>query len=149
VIENASSKSLYMTLNLPTSKQSLGSDMEALAAAGDSGGATLLLINNKFYLAGIHSSITCFSGGPNPPYYGDMEIDVRVSSFVDWIEDAANPPEIPGDYDSNGTVDLADYTLWADSFGLQGDFPADGNGDGIINLADYTIWADNYGRSSN
>ncbi len=29
-----------------------------------------------------------------------------------WAETAAIVPALPGDYDGNGTVDLADYVMW-------------------------------------
>lgn len=50
---------------------------------------------------------------------------------------------LPGDYNSDGIVDAADYTMWRD-----GSPAADGNGDGQIDAADYTLWANNYGASS-
>ncbi|MCA9189051.1 MAG: dockerin type I domain-containing protein [Pirellulaceae bacterium] len=52
-----------------------------------------------------------------------------------------------GDYNQNGTVDAADYTIWKDGFGSSvtpGD-GADGNGNGTIDAADYTVWKDNFG----
>jgi hypothetical protein len=52
-----------------------------------------------------------------------------------------------GDFNGDGVVDIADYTVWADNFGGAG--PAgDGNGDGVVDIADYTVWADNFGRTS-
>jgi hypothetical protein len=53
-----------------------------------------------------------------------------------------------GDYNDDGTVDLADYTVWADHYGQSGsNIPGDGNDDGVVDLADYTIWADHYGET--
>ena len=45
-----------------------------------------------------------------------------------------------GDYNGDGSVTAADYTVWADTFGSTTDLRADGNGDGDITAADYTIW---------
>lgn len=46
-----------------------------------------------------------------------------------------------GDYNGNGVVDAADYTVWRDSLGDTGmGLAADGNGDMEVNLADYIVW---------
>ncbi|MCA9187966.1 MAG: dockerin type I repeat-containing protein [Planctomycetales bacterium] len=55
---------------------------------------------------------------------------------------------LSGDYNGNGTVDAADYTVWKDSFGSTGELAADGNGNGEIDAADYTIWKDNFGAGA-
>ena len=46
-----------------------------------------------------------------------------------------------GDYNGDGVIDAADYTVWRDSLGNHGQhLPADGNGDGVISLDDYNQW---------
>ncbi|MEM1028014.1 MAG: dockerin type I repeat-containing protein, partial [Planctomycetota bacterium] len=52
---------------------------------------------------------------------------------------------LAGDYNLDGVVNAADYTVWADNFGSSSNLAADGNGDGVVNAADYTVWADNFG----
>ncbi|MEZ6098393.1 MAG: hypothetical protein R3E01_05425 [Pirellulaceae bacterium] len=54
---------------------------------------------------------------------------------------------LPGDYNNNGSVDAADYTVWKDNFGSDTNLDADGNGNGVIDAADYTVWKDNFGNS--
>ena len=48
--------------------------------------------------------------------------------------------EVPGDYNGDRLVDLADYTAWRNAFGNVGASLADGNHDGIVNSADFVVW---------
>jgi hypothetical protein len=51
-----------------------------------------------------------------------------------------------GDYNHNGIVDAADYTVWRDTLGQTGlKLEADGDGDGIVDAADYDIWRKYFG----
>jgi cytochrome c peroxidase len=54
---------------------------------------------------------------------------------------------LPGDYDGNGMVDVADYDLWKASFGDANTLDADGNGNQIVDAADYAVWRDNFGQT--
>ena len=60
------------------------------------------------------------------------------------------PPGLAGDYNENGVVDAADYTLWRDNLG--GNFDLGGNGDetggsaGVVEQADYNLWKTNFGN---
>ncbi|MEM1027556.1 MAG: dockerin type I domain-containing protein, partial [Planctomycetota bacterium] len=55
---------------------------------------------------------------------------------------------LAGDYNGNGVVDAADYTVWSDNFGSTTELSADGNGDGVVDAADYTVWSDNFGTQA-
>ncbi|MCA9184670.1 MAG: hypothetical protein R3E01_19935 [Pirellulaceae bacterium] len=57
-------------------------------------------------------------------------------------------PHLLGDYNHNGTVDAADYTVWKDDFGSTAELDADGNGNGTVDAADYTVWKDNFGNGA-
>lgn len=52
-----------------------------------------------------------------------------------------------GDYNGNGIVDAADYTVWLDSLGgsVAAGSGADGNSNGIIDQADYQFWKNRFG----
>ena len=56
------------------------------------------------------------------------------------------PPLIAGDYNRDGVVDSADFTLWRNAVSTGFYHPmVDGNGDGVIDHGDYTTWKANYG----
>ncbi|MBB6428387.1 hypothetical protein HNQ40_000193 [Algisphaera agarilytica] len=85
---------------------------------------------------------------------GRRERDAQLDAFIFHMDSDLTSGEldalleamvISGDYNLNGTVDAADYTVWADSFGSTTNLAADGNGNGVVDAADYTVWADNFG----
>lgn len=54
---------------------------------------------------------------------------------------------LQGDYNNNGVVDAADYTVWRDTLNqpVTAGSGADGNGNGTIDSGDYTVWKSNFG----
>jgi hypothetical protein len=62
------------------------------------------------------------------------------------IQFAANAG-LAGDYNRNGIVDAADYTVWRDTLGQPASAysGADGNGNATIDAGDYTVWSGNFG----
>ena len=58
---------------------------------------------------------------------------------------------LPGDYNSDGVVDAADYTVWRNhlnqSFTLDNENP-DAATPGLVDQEDYLFWKSNYGNSS-
>lgn len=135
-------------------------DNEYLTAPGDSGGGLFLADEDgRYRVAGITSfSAANDSNGPNSDY-GDRAGFIRVSSFIDWIEQttgvdfaAMAPPDTgpdlflpssPGDYSGDGLVTSRDYNQWRARYGWNGQpILEDGNRDGRVDAADYTIWRD-------
>jgi hypothetical protein len=54
--------------------------------------------------------------------------------------------QLDADYNDNGVVDAADYTIWRNSSGAVGaGFRADANLDGRVDLQDYGRWRASYG----
>jgi hypothetical protein len=88
----------------------------------------------------------------------------RFDALLDWTRDlravggdyaivltgAAGVLEpAAGDYNLDGTVNLADYTLWRDTLGAMGPgLAADGDGSETVDTADYAIWKTNFGMTA-
>lgn len=53
-------------------------------------------------------------------------------------------PTLVGDYNEDGTVDAADYTVYRDNYLMFSD-QGDGDGNGYVGNPDYDLWASNYG----
>ncbi|TWT77292.1 hypothetical protein Pla123a_19490 [Posidoniimonas polymericola] len=63
------------------------------------------------------------------------------------VLDTFAPAGLAGDYNLDGLVNAADYTLWRDQTGT-GLLAADGNGDGEVDRLDYDFWSGRYGAAS-
>ncbi|MGE3637158.1 MAG: trypsin-like serine protease [Pirellulales bacterium] len=128
-------------------------NLEYLAAPGDSGGGLFIEVGGEMLLAGVNSLTSTLDGSVNSDY-GDRAAFTRVSQFLSWIDNviAENSPLIstvlPGDYNGDGVVEEADYTVWRDSLGQHGaDLLADANRDGVVDSDDYRVWKSNFGET--
>ncbi|WP_146564690.1 hypothetical protein [Posidoniimonas corsicana] len=74
-----------------------------------------------------------------------------------WTRDSASFPfypaffnlptvDLPGDYNDDGQVDAADYTVWRDALGTDAALPNDLT-PGAVTPVDYDVWLQNYGAS--
>jgi hypothetical protein len=98
--------------------------------------------------------------GPAPPT-GDFGDYVEFGSGTSWqttagttvdfdwvgwgeITDLPTPPGVVGDYNSNGSVDAADYVVWRDSMGTMNTLPNDPVG-GTIGQGQYGNWRAHFG----
>jgi choice-of-anchor C domain-containing protein len=70
---------------------------------------------------------------------GPWGITLDAVSVVDVAQEL-------GDYNHNGVVDAADYTVWRDTLGSTTNLAADGNSNGMIDAGDYGVWKSNFGN---
>jgi hypothetical protein len=54
---------------------------------------------------------------------------------------------LPGDYNEDGVVDAADYTVWRDNFGAPAGTLANDTDGGMIGQSQYETWKANIGIS--
>jgi hypothetical protein len=55
--------------------------------------------------------------------------------------------EIVGDFNGDGTVDAADYTVWRNTLGSTTELAADADGSGEVDAEDYLLWKAQFGKS--
>lgn len=80
-------------------------------------------------------------------FYRGSRYDISPLNIA-MLRDAGVPATyLPGDYDLNGTVNAADYTVWKAAFNSTTSPFVDGNRNGLVDAADYTIWRDHLGQS--
>jgi hypothetical protein len=80
-------------------------------------------------------------GGSRDPY---------ARAFLIDVSGAVTAPGSGGDYNGNGIVDAADYTVWRATLGSTTDLRADGDNTGtsagVIDQADFEFWRSHYGN---
>ena len=80
--------------------------------------------------------------------YHHMGLTYGDYYFIEALRRYEAAVSVPGDYNNDGVVDAADYTVWRDTFGSTTDLTADGNENGQIDAGDYDVWKANYGQSA-
>jgi GH35 family endo-1,4-beta-xylanase len=82
-------------------------------------------------------------------FYGDYTVTVDGKTVPLSLLKATSAYSLTvpvGDYNSDGVVNAADYTVWRDTLGSSTDLRADGNGDGMIDAPDYDAWVARFGN---
>jgi hypothetical protein len=97
------------------------------------------------FTAGVNEPAIKFNiatSNRNPSIPGSvatLDVPIQFNSFS---------VAVTGDYNRDGVVNAADYTVWRDALGTSGvGLPADGDNSGSVTQADYTVWATNYGAA--
>lgn len=119
-------ESTMTTISIPFTAATIEQAQE-FATAGD--GA---LTNFNLYYLGM---LTNAGAG-----FVDLEVE-----FIRVLLPA--PPVLAGDYNDDGTVNAADYTVWRNNLGAADETSLNGNGDGMngVDAGDYTRWKNNFG----
>lgn len=81
----------------------------------------------------------------------DIDIDAPggLSQYLDgkFVATYMIPGGLPGDYNDDGVVDAADYTVWRDNVGTTASLPNDLIG-GTIGNSQYEQWKSNFGTAA-
>lgn len=116
-----------------------------LASAGGSLIAQLFLDGN-FAQAILTQQLTASS--LDELRFGDLVGTNNGILEIDYLRFAPLPAlAIAGDYNDDGLVDAADYTVWRDNLGTGHSLPNDATPESVT-LADYDVWKDHFGLTS-
>jgi hypothetical protein len=75
-------------------------------------------------------------------------LDLAFLRDLGYSTISLDPPMLAGDFNGDGLVDAADYTVYRDTLGNTGtNLAADADGNNIVNSLDYQIWRQNFGNT--
>jgi hypothetical protein len=127
--------SIFMDGKYPVTNFQIGTDSLQLGAGPDSFTDDQLA---KITIDGIPYAAT--DPGNSSAYWNRDSATLQPKFFN---VSTANPP---GDYNHNGIVDAADYTVWRDHLGTNFTLPNRGTGiSGPVSASDYTTWRTHFG----
>lgn len=91
-----------------------------------------------------------FTGGVKDLSFSFLLQGQGAASTGKVVYSAYNPSQpVAGDFNGNGVVDAADYTLWRDNLGAATEAAIGFRGDGgTISASDYTYWKARFGNTS-
>jgi len=112
-------------------------------------GSPAIDTGNPSAMAGV-GGVPSFDQRGNPyarVYDGDATGGARIDKGA--VEVQPIGPPLPGDYDQDGVVDAADYTVWRDALGQNVAMfdGADGDGNGMVGANDYVVWKTHFGET--
>jgi hypothetical protein len=101
-------------------------------------------LGDSFEIISTASRSGVFSAVNLPSIGGFAQLEVVYDNDSVTIVAA---PLLDGDFNGDGTVDAADYTVWRDNLGSNNVWAADADLNGTVDAGDYAIWRANFGAS--
>lgn len=86
-----------------------------------------------------------FNGGGGEYQFGDNSVTID-NLKIEYSE----KPSVPGDYNDDGLVNIADYVVWRNNLGAMISLPNEGEGitPGEVTVDDYDFWKSSFGTSA-
>ena len=148
---------LLSTLQIEIAGATKGSGYDSLDIAGVAsllGALDVELLDGFQPVLGDVFEVLTAAGGVSGAFLAESLpalADPLLAWRVDQGPDAISlvvAPTLAGDYNADGVVDAADYTVWRDAEGTSGlGLAADGDGDGDVDADDYQVWVSQFGQS--
>ena len=105
------------------------------------------------YVGTGRATVAGLVAGPDGLYFTELYKDQNVVTPIDAgarVFRVRFAPAGNGDFNGDGNVDGADYTVWRKTLGTTGLVAyagADGDGDGNIDQDDYEVWRTHFGKT--
>lgn len=123
-----------------------------LSVEGDASlaGAFELIVDPAFAPVGGETYGVFAVDGTLTGEFADITLPAIAGGDLRWVLDVqptgvTASVALGGDFNLDGAVDLADYTVWRDSLGSTEDLAADATGDGVVDTDDYAVWVATFG----
>jgi hypothetical protein len=132
-----------------------GSTFNGVTSKALYGGPVPLAAGNSHWQDGVGSTVfggavsqtTVMTAGISPNVRRKLTaLDAAALADIGW---SVVPPSQKGDYNGDGMVNAADYTVWRNTLGQSGmGLAADGNNNQQIDAGDYSVWRMHYGEGA-
>jgi PEP-CTERM motif len=96
---------------------------------------------------GFFARLTSPSYAPTEPFLVILNNGLDAGTLLTAAQAINAAAGIGGDYNGNGIVDAADYTVWRDKLGTMTSLPNDTT-PGSVTQADYDVWKSDFGSHS-
>jgi hypothetical protein len=152
------------TLVVDVGRNTLGTSSDVLTTSSGTAVLAGFLQPNTVHVGGVFQppqigdSFTVLTavGGLNSTEFDGVLTSLHGGLEYDWdatynpssvVIELASIAGLLGDYNGDGTVNAADYTVWRNTLGSMTNLAADGNLSGNIDADDYTVWKSNFGAT--
>jgi hypothetical protein len=81
-------------------------------------------------------------------FFTTSEWDNLTSAPISTYSFTAQAPLLAGDYNNDGRVDAADYTVWRNQMGANVALPNEDATPGVVTADDYDVWRAHFGESA-
>lgn len=75
-----------------------------------------------------------------------QEFEASVMAYSPSNDSILRPAA--GDFNADGAVNIADYTVWRNNFGASTSLPNDTTGEATVGAAQYELWQENFGNTA-
>lgn len=105
--------------------------------------------DDPLYLPGRWIGLEVGNASSNRPYSELTFDEFRIGQTWGDVAPISPVSELPGDYNRDGAVDAADYTVWRDQLGGADESAIGFNGDGGgVEPSDYALWRYRFGDAA-